>query len=288
MPGRLLIAGANGWLGRAVRAEGARRGWTVVGVGRKPSAQVDLIATSDAEMVNAIVAGAPSVVVNCTGSAAGDVAAMRRTNVDLVQTLLEASERAGARLVHIGSAAEIGDPNTPAQQAEDCRLSPISDYGRTKAEGSTAVIECNGDAVVARLFNVAGPNPPSSSFLASLVDKVRTEGEEVMLGNTEMVRDWISIDFAVEAIFALASSSQNARLVHVCSGRGIRHGDLAAALARRLGHHRVVRSEGAPGVRAVVGNPALLRTITGLSSAMTIDDLAECVLPLAGNTDIGR
>jgi NDP-hexose 4-ketoreductase len=279
MPGQLLIAGANGWLGRAVRAKAERRGWEVVGVGRSASAFVDVVAGDSFEMSRVVAANAPTVVVNCIGVAGGGVEEMQRANVDLVRTLLEAADGVGARFVHVGSAAEIGDPGSDDRLAEGCVLAPISDYGRTKAQGSIAVVDSNVDAVVARVFNIAGPSPPDSSFLAALVAKVCSSGDSVVVGNAEMVRDWVSIDLVAEAIVALGTMRGGPRLVHVCSGRGISHGDLAQALGRRLGRRFDISSERMPGVHAVVGDPRLLHAVTGLGDTMTVNDLAKCILP---------
>lgn len=280
MPGPLLIVGVSGWLGAAVRAEGERRGCKVVGVGRRASASVDIVAIDASEIATAIVAVAPSVVFNCTGVATGDFANMRRVNVDLVHALVDASGKAGARFVHVGSAAEIGDPGSAQPLAEDCLLAPISDYGRTKADGSMAVISSSSDAVVARLFNVAGASPPGGSFLAELVAKVRGSGNSVVLGNADVVRDWISIEFAAQAVVALGEMQSASRLVHVCSGRGISHRELASALGRRLGRDVEVSSRGLPGVAAVVGNPDLLQATWGLRTSLRVGDLAKCVLLL--------
>lgn len=286
MPGRLLIAGANGWLGRALRAAGERREWDVVGLARTTSEFVDAIAANPSEMARAVATSSPSLVVNCIGTSAGDVTQMRLANVDVVRALLESTEQVGGRLVHIGSAAEFGDPRTADPLPEEYPLRPTSDYGRTKAEGSMAVIEATSDAVVARLFNIAGPNPPNLSFLADLVTKVCAAEDSVLLGNADMVRDWVSIDLAVEAIFALGALQPDARVVHVCSGLGISHGELAAALGRCLGRRLSIHSEGLPGVRSVIGDAGLLGALTGLSSTMNANDLAKCILRPVGNTDI--
>lgn len=282
MPDGMLIAGSNGWLGRVVRVEAERRGWEVVGVARQTSSSADIVAADASEIARVIVSSAPSVVVNCIGAAAGDLASMRRANVDLVGELLAAVAEVGARFVHIGSAAEIGDPGGDERLAEECAIIPISDYGQTKAAGSRSVIASSANAVVARLFNVAGPSPPEPSFLAGLVAKVRDSSGWLELGNADIVRDWVSVDFAAQAIVTLGELRAGPRLVHVCSGRGVSHGELAEALGRVLGRRVTISSAGCAGVPAVVGDPALLEATTGLRSMSTVDDLARCVLPAGG------
>jgi len=229
---------------------------------------------------------APSVVVNSAGKQRGDDEALHEANVTLVGAIAEATTAIGARLVHLGSAAEYGDPG-PLPVCETTPCSPISAYGRTKLAGTQLVMgarERGTDAVVLRPFNVIGPGLAAEGPVGELVASVRRlppGGGTVAIGNATMVRDFISLDFVARCALAAASADRLvAPVINVCSGRGLSLEELARALGAEARRPVTVRSEGWPIIPTVVGDPTLLRRELAIVAQDTISSLARSALAL--------
>ncbi|HEY0696195.1 MAG TPA: sugar nucleotide-binding protein, partial [Micromonospora sp.] len=158
-PGRWLVTGAGGMLGRDLTEVLADRpGLRVTAAGR---AELDV---TDADAVRAAVAG-HAVVLHAAAwtdvdraEAEEDAAtAVNGTGVDL---LARACAATGAVLVHVSTDYVFaGDAQEP--YAEDAPLAPRSAYGRTKAAGEWAVeAHCPESWVVrtAWLYGAGGGN----------------------------------------------------------------------------------------------------------------------------------
>ncbi|MGY1846843.1 SDR family oxidoreductase [Blastococcus sp. SYSU DS1021] len=126
-----VIVGAGGQLGRALR-------------GAFPDAvALDRAAldVTDAAAVRAFDWTGVDVVLNAAAWTAVDaaedpanLAAVRAVNVDAVAHLAHAADRAGAALVHLSS-EYVFDGTHPGPIPEDLPPSPLSVYGRSKADG---------------------------------------------------------------------------------------------------------------------------------------------------------
>jgi nucleoside-diphosphate-sugar epimerase len=225
----------------------------------------------------------PSVVINCAGRQRGTDDELTAANVDLVNILVEVTGRVGARLVHMGSAAEYGDPG-PLPVSETAVCQPLSPYGTTKLAGTQAVTNAyagGADAVVLRPFNVVGPGLRADGPVSDLVTAVRdlpSAGGEVTVGNAAMVRDFVTLDFVARAVLAAASRPIAVPILNVCSGRGLALGDLGLALAEQLGTSATIRTMGWAVLPTIVGDPALLRRQLGLISTDTPATLAQAAL----------
>ena len=126
-----VILGAGGQLGRALRREFP----DAVALGR---AELDV---TDATAVRAHDWSGVDVVLNAAAWTAVDAAedpanhaAVRATNVDAVGHLAAAAEEHGFALVHISS-EYVFDGTHPGPIPEDLPPSPLSVYGRSKADG---------------------------------------------------------------------------------------------------------------------------------------------------------
>lgn len=284
----LVLLGASGYLGRAVvRA--------MVDDGR----ELVVVARRDLPRLREIVAACgASTVINAAGRSQGTAEELWAANRDLVARVLTEVPQ-GARVVTIGSAAEYG-AGEDDRLAETAPERPTSDYGRAKAAATALVRDAwaaGTDAVVCRLFNLAGPDLPVSQPLGQFVADVRalaaaatpdaagdaaTTSRQVVLHNAATTRDYVPVDVAARAVLAVATAEGRAPhpVVNVCSGVGVRFDELVAALLRRAGVTAGVVDLGrlVPVLRAV-GDPTLLADTYGLRSTPTPDDLARCALP---------
>ena len=224
---RVLLIGANGFLGRHVHEVLTADGWQVQPTSRTGHVRVDLSPGGAAPLAGVLTAYRPDAVVNCAGAVTGDPAELIAANTTgpavLVRAMLDHAP--DARLVHLGSAAEYGVsvPGTPVTEAQLPR--PVGLYGVSKLAGTQAVElgrVAGLDAVVLRVFNPVGPGAPPSSLPGRLVAEFVDAGERVELGPLGAVRDFVDArDVARAVLAAIDAPAVAAPVLNVASGRGV-------------------------------------------------------------------
>jgi len=283
MTAPVLVTGASGLLGRAIVARADSR-TAVVAVARRKGPWIRADIGRPGELGSVLDKFQPRVVIHAAGGTRGTQAELDRVNVGLLHVVLEESQRRNLPVITLGSAAEYGDPGSASPLREDDRPCPVTAYGRSKIEASRRVVarrEAGEDVTVARLFNVVSASIPSRQVVGELVGAVRAlpkRGGVVSIGNADVVRDFVALDFAADAVVALALARRREPIVNVCSGEGVRLGDFVAALARHRGVDAVIESRGEPAIMAVVGDPSRLRSTTGLDGRLGLPELAAVAL----------
>ncbi len=158
--GRVLVVGGSGNLGRLLRLA-----WVECGQGGllwqdRRTGPLVFDPLAEPERFSEAAEGADAIL-NLAGVVRGDGEALA-FNTDLALAALRAGQAAGVgRVFLVSSAAVYGAPQDPV--SEDTELSPLSDYGRAKAEMERAVAAWRekagptGPAVtILRIGNVAG------------------------------------------------------------------------------------------------------------------------------------
>jgi len=217
---RVLVAGASGFIGRAICRRAASRGIASLGVLRPGNEHRGAAAvTIDPEDVLALAqtvrAFGPTMVINAAGAASVadsvlDPITDRRGNVQAWLNVLDAIRLSGspATAVNISSAAVYGEPERlPLAESASCR--PISPYGHHKLQSELAGDEysaCFGIPVVsARVFSVLGP--AQRRLLAwEIAAQALSDGGDVRLrGSGEETRDFIHVDDLADALLGLGA-----------------------------------------------------------------------------------
>jgi len=276
---RILVLG-SGFVGTAVAAELIPDHEVVVRdipdhpeLARRDTAAERLIR-------NEIAAGATAVVNTC-GRLVGTPEQMHDANVAFPTWLVGVLAGTDVRFVHLGSAAEYGDPGSADPVPETAEVHPVGLYGETKWAGSRAVLDARAaglDAVVARGFNLVShrlaPVSPLHQFVAD-VTALPPEGGEVEVWWPDTIRDHILLRDLAVAVARLAEADVVPDIVNVCSGVGVRFGDIVEAIARRQGKDVTIRSLDRPGIPAVVGDPTRMIEHTGVRPEMSAEIVAE-------------
>lgn len=162
---RALVLGGTGMLGKAVVAEGRRRGAAVLGLSH---VQGDV---TDAERLLVWARSfRPTVVVNCAAFTAVDAceeheAAAAAVNADGVGHAAAAAGEVGARLIHVSSDYVFAGGGT-APHPEDAPTGPLSAYGRTKLAGERRALAYDR-ALVVRTSWLFGPGSPN--FVSTMI-----------------------------------------------------------------------------------------------------------------------
>lgn len=199
---RILVLGATGYLGAHVAGLlRALPGALVLAGGRSSTADVtvDLAADRMPAVAKALASAAPDVVVNCAGATGGDAVTLAEANARgpavLCAALLEAAP--GARLVHLGSAAEYGPGEPGSRVTESAATCPVGPYGATKLAGTVAVTASGLDAVVLRVGNPVGPGAPPTGLPGRVAALLRDAGPDpqarLRLGDLSAHRDFVDV-----------------------------------------------------------------------------------------------
>ena len=267
-----------GWLATAAIRAGRISGIPVESIDR--SRRPDLFPPASHLALAGFVKEAVAVI-NACGRLRGGDSELQASNVALARFVARATAVTDTRLVHIGSAAEYGPPTT-TRIHEDHPTRPAGPYGRTKLQGTLAVLAESepGGAVVARVFNPVGPGQPDHLPVAEFARAVRSDDKgPLTLRNAATERDFVSVHDVGRTLIRLATADRvDHGVVNVCSGIGLRYGDLALAMLERVGSTRTIRSLGERGTMSVVGDPTRLARVTGLELAASTTLMAELAL----------
>jgi GDP-4-dehydro-6-deoxy-D-mannose reductase len=200
------------------------------------------------------------------------------------------AERLRPRVLVVGSADEYGiveGASIPVR--EDTPLRPVSPYAVSKVAQGLLALEYaapGGPEVLrTRTFPHTGPGRgeafAESSFARQIAEVEagrRRPGLEV--GNLEAVRDFTDVRDVVRAYWALLEAGAGAAsrpdgVYNVCSGRGVRLGDLLSRLVALAGVEVEIRQD--PGrfrpadIPVLVGDPSRLRAATGWEPRIALD-----------------
>ena len=139
---KIIVTGAMGQLGHAVRKLSSGSDHTFVFTDMNESEGVSRLDITDREAVKSMTDGA-DVIVNCAaytdvnGAEVNESVAMK-VNAEAPGILAEAAREAGALLMHISTDYVFdGKGNVPYD--EEAQPSPVNAYGRTKLEGEKAI-----------------------------------------------------------------------------------------------------------------------------------------------------
>ncbi len=249
----ILVLGANGFIGsHVVQALAGKPGIELAGagLGSAPSGlergwlDLDLLA-AEGGLADEIETLKPAVVVNCTGATVGTAQSLVRLNVGTTEAILGTLEHvgSGARLVHLGSAAEYGPGPVGVPVTESMPAAPVSDYGAAKLAATKLVLAARDrgrDAVVLRVFNPVGPAMPETSLPGAAAKRLREATAaslpRVDFGPLGSVRDFVDVrDVAAAVARTCLAPSLPPPLVNVGTGTGHPARDLVAEIAVALG-----------------------------------------------------
>ncbi|MFN0089858.1 MAG: NAD-dependent epimerase/dehydratase family protein [Acidimicrobiales bacterium] len=291
----IAVIGANGWLGGRILAEAAAAG-EAVGLARREQAGLVAVGSAPGALRAALVEISPRSIINAAGLTHGSYAALHAANVAIVREALDAAGRLGARLVHLGAAAEYGDPGTDAPVSETHPVWPLEDYGRTKLAAAKLVLAARRrggvDAGVARVFAVVGPGPAGAGALGALArEVVRLHGHGyehrvIAVRHGHAVRDFVPLDVVARSAVALALAPRlRTPIVNVCTGRGRSYLEVVAEMLRQTGGGRVEAVPGGGAIPCVVGDPSVLRQHYGIAAAPSLEDLARIAVAAASGLE---
>ena len=233
----VVVTGAAGFIGGHLTAALRAQGLDVVGIDRRPGAEVVADLTGPGGDVHDLLHEADAVfhLAGCGGVRRSGPDAERtwwRDNVLATEVVLGAVP-ASTPLVVTSSSSVYGGARRGRPSDERDRLRPRGGYARSKAEVERrcrARLSKGGQVAIARPFTVAGEGQRPDMALAGWI-RTAARGEPLpILGSPDRRRDVTDVGDVVRALLAMADRAVTG-VVNV--GTGVSHSlaELAAAVA---------------------------------------------------------
>jgi dTDP-4-dehydrorhamnose reductase len=221
-----VIVGAGGQLGRALR----RRFPEAVALDRAALDVSDAAAVRDHDWagVDVVLNAAAFTAVDAAEDPA-NLAAVRRVNVDAVAHLAEAAQRHGFTLVHVSS-EYVFDGRHPGPIPEDLPPSPLSVYGRSKADGDRAAEGADRHYVL-RTTWLVGEGGNFVRTMASLAQR----GVRPSVVDDQIGRPTFTTDLADAVAHLLATGAPFGTYNVTCAGEPASWAEVAAAVFEACG-----------------------------------------------------
>jgi GDP-4-dehydro-6-deoxy-D-mannose reductase len=295
---RVLVTGANGFVGRHLCAHLRRLGDSVFEA-QGPDASFDV--TQAPSVRDAVETARPEAVVHLAGFSSvakshQDPARAFAVNalgaVHLLAALRDVAPK--ARVLLIGSAEMYGPVPSGLRATEDFPLRPLSPYASSKAAAEIAGLQFHRatrlEVVAVRPFNHIGagqaPHFVVPSFARQIAAIRKGEAPPVLrTGDLTPIRDFSHVADVVEAYALLARRGVPGEAYNVCSGEGRAIRSLldemlriAAVEARVEVDPERLRPVEVP---SLVGDPGKLRRI-GWAPSRTVTDALREALSEAG------
>ena len=121
---------------------------------------------------------------------------------------------------------------------ESDNFNPISPYGLMKSFEEIQLRYLasvhNANIVYARIFNLIGPGEPLMTFSGNIVSQL-LKNDHVKHGNLYPERDFLDVRDAANALRYIASRGKKDIVYNICSGSGIKIGDLLNIIIETAG-----------------------------------------------------
>jgi UDP-glucose 4-epimerase len=251
---RQVILGGGGFLGTNLALTLLRAGGTVRCFGRSPAFPSALAGAEwvqgdfrDPSAVRAAIRGVDVVfhLVSDSTPALANTRMVADIESNLIATvrLLEMCVEEGIRrVVFVSSGGTVYGRVHKVPILEDAPTEPITAYGVTKLgiERYLAIFEyLHGlDYKVLRLANPYGPFQRSSKgqgVVAAFVERILAGQPLEIWGNGKVVRDYIFVEDAAEALRTAAADTSDRRIFNIASGVGYSLNDLVGELQSLVG-----------------------------------------------------
>jgi nucleoside-diphosphate-sugar epimerase len=288
---RILVTGANGFIGSAVARSLSQGGHDVFGVVRPQSTAHRLVTTLPADNIVRLDlddglgfdARIATIHPDCCVHLAWYVVHGRYQNaqenvhylqqgIDLFSRLIDAG---CPRIVGIGTCFEY-DTST-GYLAESSPTRPATLYARCKLELGRALGELASRASTGwawiRLFYLYGPGEHPQRLIPRVISAIERE-VPVDLHGAGHIRDYLHVDDVASAIGAVAERDLTG-FVNVGSGEPVSVRRIVEAIAQVSGRTAVIRETAPPPVADpafVCANVDLLKRATGWAPSMTLEE----------------
>jgi GDP-4-dehydro-6-deoxy-D-mannose reductase len=253
---KILVTGANGFVGQHLVKELAENSSTVVGLGgpggaKQQSPHVSeymVLDLNDPEAVKKIDFTDIDGVVHLAGLAAvgpsfGDPLGYVTTNVGIQVNLFETALAQGAKpRFLIISSGSLYDASAPLPLTEASPVVPDSPYAVSKL-GQEQMAQYYGrrgfTSMIARPFNHIGPGQNPGFLVPDVAQQIikyeKGEASQVLVGNLDAKRDYTDVRDIVRAYRLLLEKGEGGETYNICSGKAVSGHDIVDGLLKAAG-----------------------------------------------------
>jgi len=171
----------------------------------------------------------------------------RTSEVNIVGTrnLLEYCRKVRPEVLFFASSAAVY-PISDKASGENSPVDPVDIYGLTKVVGEDLARlfyrETGVKTIVARLFNVYGPDETNPHVIPEIVGQLKSGSREIELGNLSPKRDYVHVQDVVDAIMALLEKSEEGfDIFNIGSGREYSVSEIIEQCKRIIGEELGIR-----------------------------------------------
>jgi dTDP-4-dehydrorhamnose reductase len=221
MAQKIFIAGKHGQVAQALGRAYKLRSDNVVMVGRS-----NISVTNASDLLSAVMAFNPDVVINAAGYTAVDKAeddkeAAFAINRDGARFVAAAAKAAGVPVIHL-STDYVFDGGKPAPYVETDPTNPLNVYGESKLAGEVAVASCSSNYVILRTSWVC--SPIGHNFVKTML-RLAHDRDEVVVVDDQWGCPTFAADLAAVIVSIgdkLASADDRSRFcgIYHASGAG--------------------------------------------------------------------
>lgn len=231
---RALITGISGFVGRYLREELLREGWSVYGFDIRPAGDNVFVGdlSDRAALTRAVMDCQPDAVFHLAGVIkAPDPQAYYTSNLfgtlNLFDAIMQMAKR--PKVVLASSSAVYGLTKGSRPITERSSLRPVTEYAVSKLAQETAALRYHYafglDVVIVRMFNLFGPGQSPalacSAFARQIALAEISEQTEIVSGNLDAKRDFVDVRDAAHAFALLAEKGEAGQTYNVCSGNAV-------------------------------------------------------------------
>lgn len=292
---KILVTGANGFVGRHVVRELLAHEYDVLAVGGQQFAgdyiegqDCLILDLSKPKEVSKIDFSELKGVIHLAGLAAvkpsfDQPLEYLKVNAGIEINLFETAltQNASPRFI-IVSSSTLYDPKTPQPLSEQSSLLPTSPYAVSKIaqEELARYYSSRGiESIIARPFNHIGSGQSLgflvSDLAAQIVSAEAKNQNEIAVGNLDSKRDYTDVRDVAAAYRSLLEKGQSGETYNICSGRAVSGHEILAGLQAAAGTNLSVkpdpnkmRPSDAP---EIYGNGAKISRETGWKSSIALE-----------------
>ncbi len=261
---KILVTGANGFVGQHLVKELAENGLSVVGVGgpvgaTQKSPYVDaytVVDLNDAAAVTRLDFGGIDAVIHLAGMAAVGPSFEKpleyiTTNIGIEINLFEAALKQDAKPKFLViSSGSLYDAKAPLPLTENSPVVPESPYAVSKIGQEQMSFHYGGrgfECVVARPFNHIGPGQNPGFLVPDVAQQIiaceKGEQSEISVGNLDAKRDYTDVRDIVRAYRLLIEKGKGGEIYNICSGKSVSGHDIVDGLLKAAGSQAPLKQD---------------------------------------------
>jgi nucleoside-diphosphate-sugar epimerase len=289
---KILVVGGNGYLGKflvKVLRENEADIFVISRNCEQSNSQFTVDITNFDETYKVIQKIKPDIVYHLAANISRNrdftiYEEMATVNVQGTLNILKSLEGIDAHFIFTSSSEIYGNNASPFHENQIPK--PVSPYSLTKINAEILVQTYSTNQskkfTNLRVFNFYGESMPEGFFIPQMIQSLK-KGEDFLMTKGEQVRDFLYVGDVVKALVLTAkNTSSYGETMNVCSGKGTKLSQLAAAVNTSMKTKAKIVLGAIPyrdnEVWEMIGDNSKIKKIIGFEPKISIDKGIEIVI----------